>query len=393
MAEGNDSGLKDLEQEIICGICHEHYKDPKVLSCCHYYCKECIYTLSQKAGLDKGLICPECRKGTILPKGGVDDLQRVCFVDRLKHVHSKIERATGIFDLDSKCELCSQEETYTAYCQQCAQFICAECVKSHQRIKKAFPGHKIFTLMELKEGGAREIVTPETTIPTCEEHEQQSINMFCFDCDCLICRDCTIKDHHGHNYEFVKKAAPGVKKKLGQKLEPLKGVKKDLMSAVKEVQTTRSELKAEGNAVVKRVEDWCDKLCQIIQDHKKQLVQEANNKIAQKSSRLLDQERGLSNSSAGADGIIGFTQSFMEYSTDDEMMCMYAELQRRIDNKIKEKEKTNLEPVEKADVDVEVSGAKELKQLCQTKAKITPIPLVGSKKQPGKRRSSYFKIN
>ena len=377
MAEKKDFGLKDLEDEITCAICHEHYQEPKVLYCCHYYCKQCIHRLALRTGLDKPFSCPECRKDTTLPQGGVDNLQAAFFVNRLKQVHSKLERATG--EVEAKCELCSEEKA-TAFCRQCAKFLCAECVKSHERLKKLFPNHKISTIEELKEGGAKEIVTPEPTLQTCKEHEQQ-MNIFCFDCGCLICRDCTIKDHHGHNYEFVKKAASQVKKGLSQHLQPLREIKDGLMCAVKEVRTTRSELEAEGHAVVARIETLCDELCQIIQHRKKQLVTEAEGKIAQKSGGLTGQEKQLSTSCAGADSVIEFTQHCMEHLTDDEIMCMHVELQSRIDRAIEEQQKAgnSLEPVEEVDVTVDVSFAEELKQLCQTKARITQIPLDPSK--------------
>ena len=377
MAEKKDSGVKDLEDEITCAICHEHYQEPKVLSCCHYYCKQCIHRLALRTGLDKPFSCPECRKNTILPQGGVDNLQAAFFINRLKQVHSKLERATG--EVEAKCEMCSISGKAEAFCRHCIMFICAECVKQHKNMK-VFAGHKTSSLDKLKEGGAREFITPKPTLQTCKEHDQP-MNIFCFDCGCLICRDCTIKDHHGHNYEFVKKAASQVKKGLSQHLQPLREIKEDLMCAMKEVRTTRSELEAEGHAVVARIETSCDKLCQIIQHHKKQLVMEAEGKIAQKSGGLTGQEKQLSTSCAGADSVIEFTQHCMEYSTDDEIMCMHVELQSRIDRAIEEQQKAgnSLEPVEEVDVTVDVSFAEELKQLCQTKARITQIPLDPSK--------------
>ena len=130
MAEGKDSGVEELEREITCAICHEHYKEPKVLSCCHYYCKQCIYSLALRTGLDKPLSCPECRKDTTLPQGSVDNLQAAFFVNRMKEVHSKLERATG--KVEAKCEMCSGA-TAEAFCRQCVMFICAECVKQHQK--------------------------------------------------------------------------------------------------------------------------------------------------------------------------------------------------------------------------------------------------------------------
>ena len=377
MVEKKDFGLKDLEDEITCAICHEHYQEPKVLSCCHYYCRQCIHRLALRTGLDKPFSCPECRKDTTLPQGGVGNLQAAFFVNRLKQVHSKLERATG--EVEAKCEMCSISGKAEAFCRHCMMFICAECVKHHQDLK-VFAGHKTSSLDKLKEGGAREFITPEPTLQTCKEHEQQ-MNIFCFDCGCLICRDCTIKDHHGHNYEFVKKAASQVKKELGQHLQPLREIKDGLMCAVKEVRTTRSELEAEGHAVVARIETLCDELCQIIQHRKKQLVTEAEGKIAQKSGGLTGQEKQLSTSCAGADSVIEFTQHCMEHLTDDEIMCMHVELQSRIDRAIEEQQKAgnSLEPVEEVDVTVDVSFAEELKQLCQTKARITQIPLDPSK--------------
>ena len=373
MAEKKDSGVKDLEDEITCAICHEHYQEPKVLSCCHYYCKQCIHRLALRTGLDKPFSCPECRKDTTLPQGGVDNLQAAFFVNRLKQVHSKLERATG--EVEAKCEMCSISGKAEAFCRHCMMFICAECVKQHKNMK-VFAGHKTSSLDVLKEGGAREFIIPEPTLQTCKEHEQQ-MNIFCFDCGCLICRDCTIKDHHGHNYEFVKKAASQVKKGLSQHLQPLREIKDGLMCAVKEVRTTRSELEAEGHAVVARIETLCDELCQIIQHRKKQLVMEAEGKIAQKSGGLTGQEKQLSTSCAGADSVIEFTEHCMEHLTDDEIMCMHVELQSRIDRAIEEQQKAgnSLEPVEEVDMIVDVSFAEELKQLCQTKVRITQIPL------------------
>ena len=371
MAEKKYFGVKDLEDEITCAICHDHYQEPKVLSCCHYYCKQCIHRLALRTSLDKPFSCPECCKETTLPQGGVDNLQAAFFINRLKQVHSKLERATG--EVEAKCEMCSKRDKAEAFCRHCMMFICAECVKHHQDLK-VFSGHKTASLDKLKEGGAREFITPEPTLQTCKEHEQP-MNIFCYDCGCLICRDCTIKDHHGHNYEFVKKAASQVKKGLSQHLQPLREIKDGLMCAVKEVRTTRSELEAEGHAVVARIETLCDELCQIIQHRKKQLVTEAKGKIAQKSGGLTGQEKQLSTSCAGADIVIEFTQHCMEYSTDDEIMCMHAELQSRIDRVIEEQQKAgnSLEPVEEVDVTVDVSFAEELKQLCQTKARITQI--------------------
>ena len=85
---------------------------------------------------------------------------------------------------------------------------------------KVFDGHKIVTLDELKER-AEEIVMEESPLQMSKNHDEP-MKMYCFDCNLLICRDCTIKDYSGKNYEFVKECVPKMKKKLVADLEPLR---------------------------------------------------------------------------------------------------------------------------------------------------------------------------
>ena len=368
-----EKSVEDLEKEITCAICQEHYTEPKVLSCLHYYCKQCVYRLALRTGLDKPFSCPECRKDTSLPQGGVDNLPTAFFVNRLKELHSKMERALG--KVDAKCELCSGDKA-EAFCRQCAQFICEECIKAHQRMKKSFPGHKVVTFDELKKGGAKEIVTQESPLQTCTKHDQP-MNIYCFDCSCLICLHCTVKDHSGHNYEFIRVSAPEMKKKLIQQLEPLKEVHANLSLAVEEIQTTKSEIEAQGDSVANEIVNSFEELHTIIENRKQELLKEAATNVTQKLERLSVQAKSLSTDRVVVQSVIEYTEQSIEHLAEDEIMCMHAELESRIDQEVKEhrKEGRSLDPVEEVDVGVEVSCTEDLKQLCQIKAKITRLPI------------------
>ena len=81
-------------------------------------------------------------------------------MNRMKEVHSKLKLAHG--KVEAKCEMCSEDKA-EAFCRQCAKFICADCVKSHKKMKAAFSGHKVSTLDELRKGGAQDIVPQEPT--------------------------------------------------------------------------------------------------------------------------------------------------------------------------------------------------------------------------------------
>ena len=378
MAEGRDGvvekGVKDLEEEITCAICHEHYTEPKVLPCCHYYCKQCLHQLTLRKGADKPFSCPECRKDTTLPEGGLDNLPTAFFVNRMKEVHSKLELAHG--KVEAKCEMCSEDKA-EAFCRQCAKFMCADCAKSHLKMKKVYPGHKVSTLDELREGGAEDIVViKEPSFHSCGVHEQP-MTIYCSDCKSLICRDCTIKLHRDHDHEFVKVAAPHIKQKLLQQLDPLRESCSNMLCAVDGVHTTISEVEDQGKSVTKQIKSSFAELRNIIDYREQELLTETATKVEQKCKHLSEQGKGLSIACAAVESVIDYTEHCVEHSADDEIMCMHTEIQSRINREIEEQQKEwrDLEPVEEVDLGVEVNCAEDLKQLCQTKAKITRLPI------------------
>ena len=260
-----------------------------------------------------------------------------------------------------------------AFCRQCSMFICDKCVESHKRMK-IFVGHKISSLDELKEGGAKEIIIQEPPLQICKEHDEP-MKIYCFDCSCLICRDCTIKVHFGHNHEFIKIAAPGTN--LLQQLNPLKEEKASLSHAMKEVRSTQSEVKAQGDSVSSVIKSSCEHLHQIIDNRKQELLKETEKEVMHKLCRLSDQEKSLSTKCAVLQNLIEYVEQCVKHSADEEVMCMHTKIKNLIHREIKEcgREEKSLEPVEEVDIGVEVSCAEDLKQLCQTIARITKLPI------------------
>ena len=90
-----EKGLEELEEEITCPVCQEHFRDPKILPCLHYYCKECVRQLALRAGTNRPFACPECRRGTVLPQNDPDQLPTAFFVNRMKELRTKMEKAHG----------------------------------------------------------------------------------------------------------------------------------------------------------------------------------------------------------------------------------------------------------------------------------------------------------
>ena len=377
MAEGivhEGKSLVELERDIICAICQEHYTEPKVLPCLHYYCKKCILKLALRTASNQPFPCPECRKETILPEGGVDELKTAFFVHRMEAMYSTVERVHG--KVAVKCEGCTSGSNAVSFCRQCTAFICKACVESHQRMK-TFEGHNVVSMLDLKVGKAKAAITiAETAAPVkCEIHKK-SFKLYCFDCDRVICRDCTVKDHRDHNFEFCAVAAPETKEELTKMLECLRELSKNMSLAMEVVKTTKQEVETQGNSVERTIQTSFEELFETMKKHKQEMLEGARKLIQEKMNKLSVQEKNLSLASSKVISVVDYAERFVSHSSDNEVMSMHIDIKRQI-NEIEEHGKADgtMEPVEEADMGVEVMCAEALQQLFQTQAKMTRIVL------------------
>ena len=366
-----EKSFEELESEITCPICQEHYTEPKVLPCLHYYCKKCILKLALRTQSGKSIHCPECRCEATLPEGGVDNLKTAFFANRLKSKVTTLQRAHG--KVEVKCELCttSTPGVAEAFCRQCARFICKECVLIHTKIQ-TFVSHEVASLEDLKHGRAKPIAVEEPPTEMCTIHKQPFI-IFCSDCEQLICQYCTLKDHLGHNYELTNVAVTGVKTKLLDDIQSIKCLDTKLSYAVAMIRATALEVETQKESAINNLHTSFKELHNILEQCEQELVEHATTIAQQKLQNLSQQEETLSLASAELQSVVDYTERCVSLSTDNELVSMDTEIRKTIQQKIQEHSKSgrSLEPVEEADMAVEVTCAEALQQLCLTQANIT----------------------
>ena len=273
-----------------------------------------------------------------------------------------MEKAHG--KLETTCEMCSGEKA-TAFCRQCVNFICEDCVRPHQRMK-VFATHIVSTLEQLKQGGVKELTFENPPPPKCEDHEELK-KIFCFDCNKLICRDCIVIEHAGHNYEFVKKAAPATRKKLTEHLSPLKNLLPDLSTAVNQVKGTKQKIQAQKELTERQVNAKFQELHDILDQCKVRVLRKSSVLADSKMEKLTVQEKGLDLSLGTAQSLIDFVERTLENASDEELITMQSQVVSRIDAEVvkRGKEAANLDPVEKDDFEVEGFVSEDLKKLCE----------------------------
>ena len=364
-----EKSLEELESEITCPICQEHYTEPKVLPCLHYYCKKCILKLALRTQSDKSFHCPECHCEATLPEGGVDNLKTAFFANHLKSKVTTLQIVHGKVEVN--CEYCTVSSNAEAFCRQCSCFICNECVQLHSKVRSQL-SHEVASLKDLKHGQAKPIAVEEPPTEMCTIHKQPFI-IFCSDCEKLICQHCTLKDHLGHNYEFSNVAVTGVKTKLLEDIKCIKSYQTELTDSIEKVHATALEVGMQKESVINNVHTSFKELHNILERREQEVVEDAITTAQEKLQKLSQQEKTLSLASAELQSVVDYTERCASHSTDNELVSMDIETRKTIQQKIQEHSKSwkSLEPVEEADMAVEVTCAETLQQLCLTQANIT----------------------
>ena len=202
-----DQAMKKLNDQLECPICLEYFTNPKLLQCFHVFCKDCLEPLMQQTeqhGLS--LRCPTCRCSTHPPTTGVSGLQSAFHIHHLFEIRDALQKVKqGQEGQKTQCEKCKKREA-KGFCHDCGKLICEACIVVHQTWEE-FSTHKVISLEQLK-SKATEMVPLATKTFYCSKHPEKELDLFCETDQELICRDCIVKTHRDHQYDFVSEAFP-----------------------------------------------------------------------------------------------------------------------------------------------------------------------------------------
>ena len=141
-----EEALQKIQEQVTCGICLDSYKQPKLLKCFHVYCEQCLQCLVRGGA---SLPCPQCRKVTPLPVGGVSDLQGAFHHNALLDIYKTLKNSG---------DLCPKhpEKEAEFFCETCDELLCSRCLfpnhRNHQcdLLTKSFAKHEKVIVDSLK---------------------------------------------------------------------------------------------------------------------------------------------------------------------------------------------------------------------------------------------------
>lgn len=253
--------LGPLEYEITCPVCHEYYTDPKILPCCHYYCKRCIQALVKVTGPGRPISCPECRRQTILTSEDVEQLVTVSVVRQLVDV---VRNVVGVDD--------SLDATTLA---RSSPVVKRNSATTHPSLDK----------------------TRASTCDSrfCAEHDVL-MKLFCFSCKAPVCSECVLNSHVDHPYEYVNVAANMFREGIEERVNSLRELKGTLELAMERVGSCEAKILQQSAASASKITAAFDDLCARAQRHQKELAHTLA-QLTENKQRVVGEQKATLNSS------------------------------------------------------------------------------------------------
>ena len=118
-----------MDDKFRCSLCLDRFTDPRILSCFHTFCRDCLKEYVRKSSNTMFVSvlrfdCPLCRARNTLPSTGVDGLQKNFYLD---------EPTKDVSEPNPQLCVEHPKEDLRFFCCDCRKQICRDCkIVSHE---------------------------------------------------------------------------------------------------------------------------------------------------------------------------------------------------------------------------------------------------------------------
>ena len=279
----------------VCQYCNNTYQDPRILSCLHSYCVQCITKLHVEN--TTSVICPTCNHSTSVPDGGVTSLSRNIRLSEETKQDTVLSKVTS--SSPPPCDSCD-DNSPIAYCTECDKLLCKECWSAHQKLK-FLRSHSSFTLKEAEDMSRDRLIkmlpssysSSSFLSRTCPFHDDQTLDLYCQQCTIPVCVKCSGISHKDHPVHHVSQQIIQNKEEIQQSLEQFQLAQQNLKKVTTAGEEMKEKIKARKIEVDTTIRQAFAKLQQILHQREEALLAKSSEEAMAKDVRLSIQLEGI----------------------------------------------------------------------------------------------------
>ena len=262
------------------------------------------------------------------------------------------------------CNKCKKREA-ACFCHTCG-FVCQRCEETHQEWDD-LSTHEIIDLDTLT-GDVTTLVPPLKKTLFCSKHPAKEADLYCDQCDELICRDCIVRVHRDHQYDLVPESFAKHEKVIVTSLNSVEQQLTTLRKAIESLDARCTAILEQKTAVVAEIGTAITHLQQALEVRKTELVGQVEQMTQQKLENLAAQRDELELRIAELKSCHDFVKESRRTCSQGEILRMKSPLVKQIDELTSNFKPETLALAEQVDLKV-AHSLQELKT-CQQFGKV-----------------------
>lgn len=325
VANGTEPRELVVPEELKCGLCENELRDPKVLPCCHTYCKACLEGLLASSSDHHKLTCPQALCGAThnVPDTGVGD-----FLTDFTILHDlEVFQTTKAKDLAS-CEACDSSDPPVAYCTDCRAFLCDFCSTAHMRMKLC-RSHRVIP----KENLTHEPLERRKEM-FCIRHTTcgEPMRVYCKTCHTPVCCHCIVATHQAH---ILVNIDQGTRREVQTRMTSLAESAKQRLARCEESQVYISQVEkragARPNEIKTAINACFDRLVVALEARRTRLLEEAETRCMTDLMEINLQKEFMNNTVSALQSATRFTDRAFRCESDVELLSLSAQTTTRLE--------------------------------------------------------------
>ena len=314
-----------------CPICTDVIVDSRVLPCIHTFCRKCLEQFWKDKKPGDQVPCPLCRTPFNIPEGGLSDLPKNCFIEKLLDAQklSNISEAMITCDICCKLEKKVEEVSPSAskFCVDCEDNLCEQCASMHS-VTKILRGHRLVKLGELS--------TLDTSVnyalKHCNQHTDEKMKIYCLDCETAVCQTCFIIKHNGHKCSDICEVTQGLKNQIKKDLENTHDMLLKVSEQSEKLEKVLGGFVSDTKEIEAQIVRRGDEIKQLVDKHVQSLLQELTVEKTNKMKELENVKEELQVRKISLESFMKYSQKILDKAIPSDIAYSASELRTRADN-------------------------------------------------------------
>ena len=296
------------------------------------------------------------------------------FTNRLVEIFGKRKEAgKSLAHKELRCGSCEEGSSALMWCIECENFLCEFCNEAHKRIK-AFKSHKVVSVEEFIKNPKLVLSMPEKP-EDCKTHNKQALDLYCKTCSCLICQDCTLKDHprETHDFDFIDDVVDKEREKIKQATAPLKRLLERVRNGIKRIEENDKDIDVKSEANRRKIRGAYGEVYKLLKQQEEEALQKINTIKTSLKKTLAMQKENVKFMESQLLNCVEFSNHAISTNRTRQLLAYKNSIIDRVEDLTKQVEHASIDPECRAD-DMIVRCAKPAEFISDSLCGVSGIP-------------------